>query len=309
VQAGQPKNVAPPENLRPAQLGIVLRGRVILGHASATLVDLAQHGFLDIEEVDGGLGPDWRLTDLRHRAAGQRPLLPFEVTLLDGVFARQSAVLLSEIDNALVPALDRFRVQLRRDAVRNGRLSRWRRGKRSPGGERLLRQIQEFRRELRALAASSDPAALAGLAPYAMIMGRGAPSPAALNDAPDTGTAQGREADVPQSRWSRSDLFDAGWIAACARLSYHPGQGHQPDFAHDWSAPGNHDGHGHHPGHEDHGGGYGHHGGNGHHGGYGDGGGHDGGGHILVVAAPVDRRHSCPNAVPRHPVLAARRYP
>ena len=274
VQAGQPKNVAPPGDLRPAQLGIVLRGRAILGHVCATLVDLAQRGFLDIEEVDASAGPDWRLTDLRHRAAGQSPLLPFEVTLLDGVFARQSVVLLSEIDNALVPALDRFRVLLRRDAVRNGRLSRWRLGKRSPGGERLLRQIEEFRRELRALAASSDPAALAGLLPYAMIMGRGAPSPAALKDAADTGTAQGREADVPQSRWSRSDLFAAGWIAACARLSYHPGQGRQPDFAHDWSAPGDHDGHGHHPGHDDHGGGYGHQGGGyGHHGS-----GHDGGG-------------------------------
>jgi uncharacterized membrane protein YgcG len=274
VQAGQPKNVTPPGDLRPAQLGIVLRGRATLGHVSATLVDLAQRGFLTIEEVDGSPGPDWRLTDLRQQAAGHCPLLPFEVTLLNGMFARQSVVLLSEIDNALVPALDRFRVLVRRDAVRNGRLSRWRRGKRSPGGERLLRQIQEFRRELRVLAASSDPAALAGLVPYAMIIGRGTPSPAALNDASDTGTTQGREADVPRSRWPRPDLFAAGWMAACARLSYHPGQGHQPDFAHAWSAPAGHDGHSRHSGHGDYGGGYGHHGG-----GFGDHGGGFGGGH------------------------------
>lgn len=260
MQAGQPGNVTPPEDLRPAQLGIVLRGRIILGDVSATLVDLAQRGFLDIEDVDGSSGPDWRLTDLRDQAAGQRPLLPFEVTLLDGVFARQSVVLVSEIDNALVPALDRFRALLRRDAVRNGRLRRWRRGKRSPRGELLLRQIQEFRRELRALAASGDPAALAGLVPYAMIMGRGAPSPAALNDALDTGPTRGREADVPQSRWSRPDLFAAGWITACAGLSYHPDQGHRPDFAHSWSAPAGHDGYGGHSGHESQGG-FGHHGG------------------------------------------------
>ena len=128
---------------------------MILGHVSATLVDLAQRGFLDIEEVDGSPGPDWRVADLRHQVAGQR-LLPFEVALLDGMFARQSVVLLSEIDSALVPALDRFRTLLRRDAVRNGRLRRWRRDKRTPEGERLLGQIQEFRRELRALAASSS---------------------------------------------------------------------------------------------------------------------------------------------------------
>jgi hypothetical protein len=274
MQAERPGNVTPPENLRPAQLGIVLRGRVILGHVSATLVDLAQRGFLDIEDVDGGPDPDWRLTDLRHQAAGQCPLLPFEVTLLDGVFARQPAVLLSEIDSAMVPVLDRFRAQLRRDAVRNGRLRRWPWRSRSPRGERLLEQVQVFRRELRTLDTSSDPAALAGLVPYAMIMGLGAPSPAALREAPGTGTTKGRAAGVPQSRSSRSDLFAAGWMAACARLSYHPSQGHQSDFASDWSAPTGHDGNGHHPGHENHGGGYGDHGG-----GFGDHGGGFGGGH------------------------------
>ena len=51
MQAGQPKSVTPPEDLRPAQLGIVLRGRVILGHVTATLVDLAQRGFLGLMKL------------------------------------------------------------------------------------------------------------------------------------------------------------------------------------------------------------------------------------------------------------------
>src|SRR5690242_8761967 len=41
-----PRPPTPPEGLRPAQLGIVLLGRVIVGHASATLVDLAQRGLI-----------------------------------------------------------------------------------------------------------------------------------------------------------------------------------------------------------------------------------------------------------------------
>ena len=46
--------LTPPDGLRPAQLGIVLVGRVIFGHISATLVDLAQRDYLRIDGVPGG---------------------------------------------------------------------------------------------------------------------------------------------------------------------------------------------------------------------------------------------------------------
>jgi hypothetical protein len=55
---------ASPDDLRPAQLGIILVGRVIAGHIGATLIDLSQRGFLCIEEVPGD-SPQWLLTDLR----------------------------------------------------------------------------------------------------------------------------------------------------------------------------------------------------------------------------------------------------
>jgi hypothetical protein len=48
MQAERSQALMPPEGLRPAQLGIVLLGRVIVGHASATLVDLAQRGLIGI---------------------------------------------------------------------------------------------------------------------------------------------------------------------------------------------------------------------------------------------------------------------
>ena len=56
---GEPADsVTPPGGLRPAQLGIVAVGRVVLGHLSATLADLAQRGFLRIAEVPRSDDPD-----------------------------------------------------------------------------------------------------------------------------------------------------------------------------------------------------------------------------------------------------------
>lgn len=108
MQGRQPTDMTPPGNLRPAQLGIVLVGRVVLGHVTATLADLAQRGFLRIDEVNGQAVPGWLLTDLRDQTADRDSLLRFEVTLLDGLFAPQPTVRLSDIGQGLVPVLNRF---------------------------------------------------------------------------------------------------------------------------------------------------------------------------------------------------------
>src|SRR5258708_6128940 len=113
MQEGRAQSLTPPEDLRPAQLGIVLLGRVILGHISATLVDLAQRGFLRIDAIPGDGDPDWLLTSLRDQAAGRSVLLRFEATLLDGLFARQSPVRVPEISQELIlPAPNRVRSHL-----------------------------------------------------------------------------------------------------------------------------------------------------------------------------------------------------
>lgn len=264
MQEERAQSPTPPEDLRPAQLGIVLLGRVILGHISATLVDLAQRGFLRIDAIPGDDDPDWLLTSLGDQAADRSVLLRFEATLLDGLFARQSAVRVSEISQELIlPALDQVRAQLRRDAVRHGRLRPWRRDQRTPRGEQLLQQIQVFRRELRALAASGNPGALAGLAPYAMVFGLGVPSAVSF-DAHDTRTAQRRETEAP---WSQSDRFATSWLTACAGFSADLRHGHRhqsgtarsDDFAHEWSAPRDHShgSHSHDLGHGGYSGGHG----------------------------------------------------
>lgn len=232
-------SVTPPEDLRPAQLGIVLRGRVIFGHVTATLLDLAHRGFLELDEVAGPTGPDWVLTGLCGPPATGRALLRYEATLLNGLFARRAVVRMSQCGDSLTPVLDRCRGQLRRDAVRHGRIRPWRRNERSAHGTQLLRQIQGFRREVRAMLGSGDPAVLADLVPYAMVFGLRGPSSAAEN-ATHVATEQPRDAE---ELWSRVDRCAASWLAACAGAVDHDsdgdgsGEDHHGDFARRWSAP------------------------------------------------------------------------
>lgn len=75
------RNPTPPGALRPAQLGIVLVGRVLLSHIGATVVDLADRGFLSLE-VTGDDNPGWRLTVLDGKPG---ELLGYERAPLRGV--------------------------------------------------------------------------------------------------------------------------------------------------------------------------------------------------------------------------------
>jgi hypothetical protein len=107
------------------------------GHSrpAATLLDFAQRGFILIEEIPGDDDRDWLLTDLRDPAETDSGLLRFEGTLLDGLFARRSPARLGELGQDLIPANNRTRSQLDRDAVRRGWLRRWRHHQRTPHGE------------------------------------------------------------------------------------------------------------------------------------------------------------------------------
>jgi hypothetical protein len=261
-----PERLTPPGDLRPAQLGIILVGRVIAGHIGATLIDFSGRGILRIEEVPGGDSPQWLLTDLRDQEPDpDEPLLPFEKILLSGLFGPQAQVRLPGIGGELIPTLNRVRAELRQDAVRRGWLRRWRRDRRTEQGEQLLGQIQGFRRELRARALSGAGAP-AVLAPYVMIFGLAA-APAAVIEPRDS-TVTRRSGEIP---WARLEVFSATWQVCVKNAGAHGGNGRPDDFSHQWSAPPSHDhGHaGHHSGHTGYGGGD-HFGGR--HGGFGHGG-------------------------------------
>lgn len=196
------RDLAPPRALRPAQLGVVLVGRVTLGHIGATAVDLAARGYLRIELVEDD-DPDWRMTALD---AERDELLGYERTLLRGMFDGPRNLRLGLITARMMPVLDKVHSQIERDAVGAGWLGHGlvrrllTRGQlTSPGqgsvrrtraGEELLKEIKAFRRELRAMAGDGDTGGLARYAPYAMIFGLTAPvlavdSPRESSDAAD----------------------------------------------------------------------------------------------------------------------------
>ena len=176
------RDLAPPRALRPAQLGVILVGRVTLGHIAATVVDLAGRGYLRIELVEDH-DPDWQITALDAEPDG---LLDYERTLLRGLFDGPQTLRLGLVPARMIPLLDKVRSQVVRDAASAGRLGnglvqRLTHGRlsrpgqdsvrRTKAGEELLKEIKAFRRELRDMAGDGDAGALARYAPYAMIFG------------------------------------------------------------------------------------------------------------------------------------------
>jgi hypothetical protein len=176
--------------LRPAQLGVVLARRVTLGHIGATVVDLACRGCLRMEILDED-GSDWRLTVVRDEP---EDLLSYEQALLHGLFGGQATLSMALITTVMAPVLDTVRAGIVRDALDAGRLragiarrfaltqGQRRRYDQNPDrrtrlGEELLKEIKNFKRDLRVLAAAGDTGTLARFSSYAMIFGLPAPLP------------------------------------------------------------------------------------------------------------------------------------
>jgi hypothetical protein len=120
LEAGRPlAEFAPPEDVRPGQIGTLIDERANPLDVSATIVDLAVRGFLTIEEIpkQGIFGkPDWELSKRRDPEG----LLPYEAALLRGLFRDGDVVRLSELRTAFAERLDRVAALLYDDVVRRG---------------------------------------------------------------------------------------------------------------------------------------------------------------------------------------------
>ncbi|MGZ4146461.1 MAG: DUF2207 domain-containing protein [Actinomycetota bacterium] len=117
---GAPVEFAPPEDLRPGQIGTLMDEVANPLDVTATIVDLAVRKYLVIEEIPkhGLFGkPDWKLTQLR---AADDDLLPFERRLLDGVFEDGNEVTLSSLKTKFVQRLHKVQDALYDDAVARG---------------------------------------------------------------------------------------------------------------------------------------------------------------------------------------------
>jgi uncharacterized membrane protein YgcG len=113
-----PVEFAPPDGLRPGQVGTLLDEEANTLDVSATIVDLAVRKFLVIEELEKKwfLGkPDWRLTRLPAETDG---MLPYERSLLDGLFEDGDEVELSDLRKKFVTRLKSVKDALYDDVVR-----------------------------------------------------------------------------------------------------------------------------------------------------------------------------------------------
>ena len=118
--ATAPVEFAPPDDLRPGQMGTLIDEQANVLDVSATLVDLAVRGHLLIQEIpkDGWFGkPDWRLIRL------ERPdddLLTYERRLLNGLFRDGTEVTISELKNTFAARLVGVQESLYAVAVQRG---------------------------------------------------------------------------------------------------------------------------------------------------------------------------------------------
>ena len=115
-----PVEFVPPDGLRPGQVGTLIDEVAHPLDVTATIVDLAVRGHLQILEVEpsgwSGQG-DWLLRALDKPIDG---LHPYERTLLLSIFEGTSEVLLSELKGTFASSLAQVQSELYDDAVAQG---------------------------------------------------------------------------------------------------------------------------------------------------------------------------------------------
>ena len=106
----------PPEDLRPAQMGVILDERADTLDVTATIVDLAVRGYLHITEVpkEGMFGhTDWTL----QKVDRESDLQPYEARLYAGLFEDGQTVRVSELKNKFMDRLAKVKTELYGDAM------------------------------------------------------------------------------------------------------------------------------------------------------------------------------------------------
>lgn len=110
----------PPDNATPGLIGTLVDEEANTIDVSATVLDLAVRGFLRIEQVDppGVTKPtDWRLIALK---GDDGTLLPYERTVLDGLFSLGSPVMMSDLRTNYAATLARAQGEMYSETVRRG---------------------------------------------------------------------------------------------------------------------------------------------------------------------------------------------
>ncbi|HET7468003.1 MAG TPA: DUF2207 domain-containing protein [Candidatus Dormibacteraeota bacterium] len=102
----------PPQNMRPAELGLILDESADPKDVTASIVDLAVRGHLTITEM-----PDWSDWKFTWKGAPAAELMPYEKTILDGMFTGRTEVKLSDLKGTFRPTLSKAESQIYDDAM------------------------------------------------------------------------------------------------------------------------------------------------------------------------------------------------
>jgi uncharacterized protein (TIGR04222 family) len=110
----------PPDHIRPGQMGLILDERADTLDVTATIIDLAARGYVQITELPskGWFGKtDWQLDRLNADESG---LLEYERAVMTGLFGAGSRTTLSELKNHFYKELAKAKSALYADAVSRG---------------------------------------------------------------------------------------------------------------------------------------------------------------------------------------------
>ncbi|MEO3808106.1 DUF2207 domain-containing protein [Sphaerisporangium sp. B11E5] len=124
LTAVQDGRFAPPDGVRPGQVGTLIDEQADVVDVTATVVDLAVRGYLRIDEQPRGAydAPDWLLVKLSGPSLDD--LLDYERALYNAVFDGRDAVLLSQLHGSFAAGLGKVRDALYRDVVGQGWFAR-----------------------------------------------------------------------------------------------------------------------------------------------------------------------------------------
>jgi uncharacterized membrane protein len=102
----------PPENLRPAQIGVLIDQRADTIDISSSIIDLASRGYLSITELpkSGLLGSsDYQMNTAKNIDA---TMLPYEQKLLKRMFNGKKSILLSSLKNSFYDDLSEIKADI-----------------------------------------------------------------------------------------------------------------------------------------------------------------------------------------------------
>ncbi len=113
-----------PDNLTPAEIGTVVDERADMEDITATIVDLAVRGFINIKEINNKVllfnNYDYELTFLKDLEPNRAKLQQHEITMLESLFPYEKTIKLSDLKNKFYKDLPTIKKNVYDEVVKKG---------------------------------------------------------------------------------------------------------------------------------------------------------------------------------------------